>query len=319
MGRAGAGSGGGGHSSGGRSSSRLSGGYRMGSSRPGGGGRPRGGSSSSDGGFPFGGYHSYHSSPFYGYGRRIIHHYHGGGGGNWVTSLITGIIALVIVLVMVFGTGNRSVPKSSYNREPLLGTGFSTNCVIDELGWVDNLTRTQRDLQAFHKKTGVQPYVYLKGYDPELQTEEEKRGWAESFYEQNIDNEHTFLMVYFAEQDADNDVGYMAHVCGKTAVSVMDAEATEIFYNYWENNWYSDKSTDAVIVDSFQSTAKRIMTKSNTMADVLKWAVIGVLLLGLAGFGIYRLKLKHKRAAEEAEETRIILNSPLRHINEDDL
>lgn len=233
--------------------------------------------------------------------------------------MILTVVILIVFAVILFGTTHSSIPKSSYNREPLSGSTFFNGCVADELGWVDNLSRTERDLQAFHKKTGVQPFVYLKDYDPSLTTDEEKVAFAEQYYEtQFSSNENIFLMVYFAEEDTDNDVGYMAHVCGHRAGSVMDAEAIEIFYAYWDDNWYSDKSTDDVIVDSFNSTADRIMSKSTTFPDVLKWAVIGIIVLGLAGFGIYRLKLKQKRAAEEAKETEAILRTPLEHLHVDD-
>lgn len=251
----------------------------------------------------------------------MTHHYYGGSpyrSGGSINIVIAFFIMAFILAAFAFSSTSRGAPKSTYNREALSGTSFDNNCVIDELGWVDNVSRTERDLQAFHKKTGVQPFVYLKAYDPELTTDAAKIKYAEEFYEQEIDNEHTFLMVYFAEADADNDVGYMAHVVGHSAVTVMDAEAIDIFYHYWDNNWYSDKSTDAVIVDSFVSAAKRFMTKSNTMADVLKWIVIAIMVFGVFGFGIYRIKLKYKRDKEKAEETERILNTPIDKIKGND-
>ena len=314
MGRAGAGSGGGGRSSGGRSSSHSSGGFQMGSHRPGGGSRAGQGSwGHNNYGRNYGGYHSYGRG--WGYVPRTAVHVYGSM-SLW-GRVLTMAVAAVLVLAVLFASKGSGVPASSYAREPLAGTAFSTNCVVDELGWVDNEAKTERDMQSFHKKTGVQPYVYLKAYDPELTTEEEKRAYAERFYDANIENEYTFLMVYFAEEDADHDVGYMAHVTGHEAVSVMDAEATDIFYNYWESNWYSDKSTDAVIVDSFNSTAKRILTKSSTMADGLKWLAVGVVLLIAGGIGIYFLRMKYRREKERAAETEAILHAPLHKLGDE--
>jgi hypothetical protein len=67
-------------------------------------------------------------------------------------------------------------------------------------------------LKAFYDETGVQPFIYLKGYDSSLSTDSQKTEFAEDWYEENIDDEGTFLFVYFAEPNQDEDVGFMAYV-----------------------------------------------------------------------------------------------------------
>ena len=320
MGRAGAGGGGGGHSGGGHSSSRSSGGHHV-SSRSsgrradGGGGIYSGRSSYGGGGF-YGG--SFYPRP----PRRstvIVSH---GGSFNAIISLII----FIVVLIAAFGgfpssnsSSTKSVPKSTQNRERLeSGVGYDNNCIVDNIGWFDNVTKTEKSIKKFYDKTGVQPYIVLNAYDSTLLTDTAKEEYAKKWYDEHIKNESTFLYMYFAEPDADNDVGYMAYVNGKQVSSVMDSEAIEIFWAYVDKYWYSDMSTDDMFTTIFTKTADRIMTKSTTAADVGNNAikVIGVIIVFAGIIVVMVLRRKHK--AEEAKETEKILNTPLNGDSEAD-
>ena len=313
MGRAGAGGGGGGHSGGGHSSSRSSGGHHVSS---GSSGRRAGG-----GGSSYSSRSSYGGGGFYGGGfyprppRRstvIVSH---GGSFNAVISLII----FVVVLIAAFGgfpssnsSSTKSVPKSTQNRERLeSGVGYDNNCIVDNIGWFDNVTKTEKSIKKFYDKTGVQPYIVLNAYDSTLLTDTAKEEYAKKWYDEHIKNESTFLYMYFAEPDTDNDVGYMAYVNGKQVSSVMDSEAIEIFWAYVDKYWYSDMSTDDMFTTIFTKTADRIMTKSTTAADVGNNAVkvIGVIVVFAGIIIVMVVRRKHK--AEEAKETEKILNTPL--------
>jgi len=136
---------------------------------------------------------------------------------------------------------------------------FSSDCILDELGWVEDPEATGESLEAFYDATGIQPYVYFKAYDASLTTDSEKEEYAFDWYEENIDNESTFLYIYFAEEDTDNDIGYMVYVNGYDIDSVMDDEAVDIFWDYVDEYWYSDLSTDDMLTEIFTSTADAIM------------------------------------------------------------
>lgn len=320
MGRAGAGGGGGGHSGGGHSSSWSSGGHHVSS---GSSGRRAGGGRSS-----YSGHSSYGGGRFYGGGfyprppRRstvIVSH---GGSFNAIISLII----FIVVLIAAFGgfpssnsSSTKSVPKSTQNRERLeSGVGYDNNCIVDNIGWFDNVTKTEKSIKQFYDKTGVQPYIVLNAYDSTLLTDTAKEEYAKKWYDEHIKNESTFLYMYFAEPDTDNDVGYMAYVNGKQVPSVMDSEAIEIFWAYVDKYWYSDMSTDDMFTTIFTKTADRIMTKSTTAADVGNNAikVIGVIIVFAGIIVVMVLRRKHK--AEEAKETEKILNTPLNGDSEAD-
>ena len=320
MGRAGAGGGGGGHSGGGHSSSRSSGGHHVSS---GSSGRRAGG-----GGSSYSSHSSYGGGGFYGGGfyprppRRssvIVSH-----GGNF--NAVISLIIFVVVLIAAFGgfpssnsSSTKSVPKSTQNRERLeSGVGYDNNCIVDNIGWFDNVTKTEKSIKKFYDKTGVQPYIVLNAYDSTLLTDTAKEEYAKKWYDEHIKNESTFLYMYFAEPDTDNDVGYMAYANGKQVPSVMDSEAIEIFWAYVDKYWYSDMSTDDMFTTIFTKTADRIMTKSTTAADVGNNAikVIGVIIVFAGIIVVMVLRRKHK--AEEAKETEKILNTPLNGDSEAD-
>lgn len=320
MGRAGAGGGGGGHSCGGHSSSRSSGGHHVSSGssgrRAGGGGSSYSSRSSyGGGGFYDGGF--YPRPP-----RRstvIVSH-----GGNF--NAVISLIIFVVVLIAAFGgfpssnsSSTKSVPKSTQNRERLeSGVGYDNNCIVDNIGWFDNVTKAEKSIKKFYDKTGVQPYIVLNAYDSTLLTDTAKEEYAKKWYDEHIKNESTFLYMYFAEPDTDNDVGYMAYVNGKQVSSVMDSEAIEIFWAYVDKYWYSDMSTDDMFTTIFTKTADRIMTKSTTAADVGNNAVkvIGVIVVFAGIIVVMVIRRKHK--AEEAKETEKILNTPLNGDSEAD-
>lgn len=334
MGRAGAGGGSGGHSSGGHSSGRVSGGHHVSS----GGSSHRAGSYGTSSGYS-------HSDFGIGYdlgrflGRMASSpppppgHYMGDMGMPYQArqprvrrrspfSIFLYILLFLILLGRVLSPvtgGNSSIPKSSYNREKVnTGVAFQNDCIVDEIGWFDNIPKTERRLQSFYKETGIQPYIVLHRYDSSLITDEEKETYAKKYYSDNIKNEGTFLFMYFAEQDTDNDVGYMCYVNGKQVTSVMDSEAVDIFWAYVDNNWYSNMSTDDMFVTIFDKTADRIMTKTTTGADVGKKVVTLLIVIVVIGGVLVVMRVQRKHEHERAEETERILNAPLRS-SEDDL
>lgn len=207
-------------------------------------------------------------------GRRYRRTYYGGSPSGRLLSAITTIVVLTVLFAFlsVFlmtiplsrsgQSGSSSIPASTRNRDKLnSGMSFDSNCIIDELDWFDSVSRAGTRLRTFYDKTGVQPYIVLLKYHPELTTDSQKEDYALEYYDTHIDNESTFLYMYFAEQDQDNDVGYMCYVNGKQVDSVMDAEAIDIFWGYIDRYWYDDMSTDELFEKAFTKTAETIMKK----------------------------------------------------------
>jgi len=296
----------GGHrSSGGHSSSRVGGGHHVGGSS-----RPTGSSSFNRGSSM----HHYHHTPppprrgYYGY-RRNVYTSSSSGLGTLIACLI--VFAVVIFSFFMIASDDSDV-TSTINREKIENPiPYDNNCIKDELGYVENTSKLSKNLKNFYNKTGIQPYIYLKSYDETLTSDSQKDNYAQNWYEQNIDNEDTFLFVYYEDQDP-NEIGYMAYVNGKQVTSVMDGEAVDIFWNYIDRYWTDDSlSTVEVFTKTFNSTADTIMEKSTTSNDIIKIICIVVGIVIVIGGIIYILRMKFKRDKEKAKETVEILKTPL--------
>lgn len=298
-------SGGGHRSSGGHSSSRVGGGHHVGRSS-----RPTGSSSFNRGSSM----HHYHHTPppprrgYYGY-RRNVYTSSSSGLGTLIACLI--VFAVVIFSFFMIASDDSDV-TSTINREKIENPiPYDNNCIKDELGYVENTSKLSKNLKNFYNKTGIQPYIYLKSYDETLTSDSQKDNYAQNWYEQNIDNEDTFLFVYYEDQDP-NEIGYMAYVNGKQVTSVMDSEAVNIFWNYIDRYWTDDSlSTVEVFTKTFNSTANTIMEKSTTSNDIIKTICIIVGIIIVIGGIIYILRMKFKRDKEKAKETVEILKTPL--------
>lgn len=296
----------GGHrSSGGHSSSRVGGGHHVGRSS-----RPTGSSSFNRGPSM----HHYHHTPppprrgYYGY-RRNVYTSSSSGLGTLIACLI--VFAVVIFSFFMIASDDSDV-TSTINREKIENPiPYDNNCIKDELGYIENQGKLSKNLKNFYNKTGIQPYIYLKSYDETLTSDSQKDNYAQNWYEQNIDNEDTFLFVYYEDQNP-NEIGYMAYVNGKQVTSVMDSEAVNIFWNYIDRYWTDDSlSTVEVFTKTFNSTANTIMEKSTTSNDIIKIICIIVGIIIVIGGIIYILRMKFKRDKEKAKETVEILKTPL--------
>ncbi len=315
------GGGGGGHRAG--SGGGLGGGFGGGGFRPGGSGFGGGMRGPGFGGPPGGGFHP-HPGPGFGGpgfpppgGPRPPRRNNGCG-----TGCGTGCFTAVLVLVMVcFILGvlsggcardsSSDVPSTIVRTKLTDSHSYNSNDVVDELDWFDSVSDTESNLKDFYDETGVQPYVYLRAYDSSLTSDEEKSSWAKDFFDNTLQDQDGFLFVYFAEEDQDEDVGYMAYVAGSRAQSVMDSEAVDIFWSYIDRYWPTDMSTDDVIYESFTDTATAIMHVSTTEADLSKYRLLAIIVVGGGVVIFLIIREKNRRAHEKAKETESILNTPL--------
>ncbi len=239
-------------------------------------------------------------------------------------SLIIWLCVFAGIMFMIFlagrignGMNSRgSTVKSTIKREPIeSGNAYINDCVVDELGWINNESKLSSRLKDFWEKTGVQPYIYLKAYDPELKSDAQKDQWAADWDRENITTENVFLYVYFAEKDED-DVGYMVYRNGLLTSSVMDAEAVDIFWNYLDNYWYSwdADDTDGMFVEIFNRTADTIMREPTNAWDAVRPLIIGLVIIGVIVAVIILIRTKRAAEAARAAETERILNTPMQDL-----
>lgn len=226
------------------------------------------------------------------------------------------IAAIVMVfLLLLFGSissCSRDSVVNTTNREKLdLGYGYPYSTLTDELGWVANPGKLNKNLKEFYDKTGAVPYVALVSR-PEITTEgsDAEFDYANQWYTDNLSHEGYVLFMYF-DSGSDTVDGNGQLIVGKQASVLMDAEAQNIFWSYMDYYWTQDISEDEMFALAFSKTADRIMQKSTTSNDVLISIIILVVAVVIAVAVIVIVNEKFKREKERAEETERILNTPL--------
>ncbi len=327
MGRAGR-SGGGSrsHSSGGShsfSSRRSGSSHSFSRSSSGRAGRSSGAGYGGRSGIYYGGSRSWGGAHYgYGYGG------YGMGFGRFLSMTIFIVIAFLLVcsiLITMSATG-ANIPANTTNREKLeLGYGYSNETLVDELGWIKNPARLNRELKNFYDITGVVPYIALV-YRPDVSVggNDVEYDYADRWYTEHLSHEGYILLMYFSSGAEESGIdGNCQLIVGKQAASLMDAEAQEILWAYLDQYWFSDSDEDTLFAETFNKTAERIMQRQTTGHDVLvKFISLTVVVLVIVGVVIV-MKLKRKHEAERAQETARILSQPLRDstpsADEDDL
>lgn len=322
MGRGGSG---GGHSSGGSHShsSGSHGSSHSHSSRGGGRGSSGnfGGSGSfGGGGNLFSGGGGYHRPSYGGYNCGYGGYRHYGGGFSASSAIITIVILLAIVVYGWIGKSSGISASTTQRTKVESGNAYIADCVQDEIGWIKNPSKVSAGLKKFYEKTGCQPYIILKAYDPSFGSEEARETWSKDYYDTNFkENQNVVLYTYFCDE-YDEGNGNDTLFVGTQSGVVFDAEAQGIFWDvldYDWNSWDTDDN-DGMFVDVFNQTAKRIMTVTTTTKDIIKTVCIFAGLIGIGIVVIVMMVKKRKHDRERAAETERILNTRVDTIGDSD-
>lgn len=298
----GRGGGGGGRSGGSRSGGSRGGSYRS----SGGGGR---GSHSSGRGSLSSGFSGGHSSFYYGSNRRGYYSPVRVVPIRGASSFILTAVAIIFILsmfisIVALSSPGASITKSTVERTPLNPASYSTirDWVIDELGWVHSTSKVEKGLKAFYNETGVQPLLYIVedingDYYPEGPAVQEL---ANQVYDQYIGDDEGHIVFVF--QCRDNDTQYTMATCiGAAAKQVMDSEAEDILYDYFDYYWYEADTEDEMFADSFAQAGKRIMNKSFNWTPIIILAVICLIALVVILILVNKA-IKRKKEIEERND-----------------
>ncbi len=244
-------------------------------------------------------------------------------GVRWFTILVI----IIILAAMFFPTGSSSsksssgsIPASTAQREKVnTKNAYINDDVIDEIGWISNKTKLSSNLKYFYQKTGCQPYIILKAYDSQYDSQEARENWSKNYYDTHFsENQNVVLYTYFCDY-GDNGNGNDTLYVGTESSVVMDSEAQEIFWSYLDYYWdnWDTNDNDGMFNQVFKKTADRIMTVSKTSNDVKYTGIVvgGVIIVG--GMIVVLIYMKNKRDKEKAQETIDILNAPLESTADD--
>lgn len=154
---------------------------------------------------------------------------------------------------------NNTTPPNNSNITASKNTPsaeFTENCIIDELNWFDDVKKCGKDLKFFYDKLGVQPYVVFRKYDSSLLSDGDKQDFCEKWYDEHIKNEDTLLLMYFAEENSEEEIGYMCACAGRNAAAItdtLDELVLDGIDKYWEL-----ASTDDMITSAFKYAGNKI-------------------------------------------------------------
>lgn len=250
-----------------------------------------------------------------GYGGYSYDYRRNGGIGSVVLTFFVIVACIILITMQSGGFGSSSsIPASTIQREKIeTKNAYINDCVQDEIGWINNESKLSKELKAFYQETGCQPYIILRKYDSNMDTDEKRKEWSQNYYDTHFaDNQNVLLYTYFCDVN-DNGKGNDTLWMGTEASTVFDSEATEIFWaeldHYW-NSWNSNDN-DGMFREVFNNTATRIMASSNKAADAKKTMFIAIGIIGAGVIVIILIKQRNKRKKEEVQETIDILNSPI--------
>lgn len=226
-------------------------------------------------------------------------------------------------------SGNSDITKSTHTRELIeTDASFDGECVIDELDWLESSRKTGKALRVYFEKTGVQPYVVFKEYDSEIVSSKDKQAYTKKYFEDKIDSDNAYLMVYFCKEDGSvDDTFEFYYYAGDDAEEVMDTEASDILSDFIDKYW-NDKSLskDEAIEKAYTDTATRIMYKPFGLKDFFRIVkniiikiLIGCVILIAILVVIVVIISKYQKKKEDEKETERILNTPLEELADQEL
>lgn len=250
----------------------------------------------SSGGFSGGGsYHSPSRGGFYHSGGPHYHnHFHSGwgwgpmygprpprggygGGGSFISVIIVIIIFFVLMYAMT-PANNNEVPENTKQRVALSGVVNKTDWYKDDIGWITNKSTLITGLEDFYNATGIQPYILFVPYSSNYWNgtnfnANAANSYLETVYSNTFKDEAHFIFAYFqCQNDSKSEMdGEFRYLSGYSADAIMDNEAINILWGYFEKNYYNTSLTiEKMISKTFSETAKSIMSKPTNGWDFAK-------------------------------------------------
>lgn len=201
-----------------------------------------------------------------------------GMGGTFIGSIIVIIIILFIIAAVSTNNNSSQVPKNTKQREALSGAVNKTDWYEDQIGWITNKNVLISGLEDFYQETGIQPYVLFVPYSSSYWNGSNFNAtsadaYLENVYSSKFDDEAHFIFAYFeCQNDSKSEMeGEFRYLSGYSADTIMDSEAINILWGYFENNYYDTSlSIEEMISNTFSQTATSIMSKPTNGWDFAK-------------------------------------------------
>lgn len=199
--------------------------------------------------------------------------------GGCLTPFLILFVIVIAVVVIVSSGGRKSAPSGTREQQNVQEQApppvqqkaetesdnqYSEAAVptvaeyfTDKMGWIKQADVLNAGMEAFFKKTGVKPYLYLTdningNTEP---SDEEMDAFAGDLYDKLFTDENHFLLVFQEYGDY-----YMTwYVSGGDAAEIMDEEAANIVLDYVDEYYSSDMGEEEYFSNVFSMAAGKIM------------------------------------------------------------
>lgn len=270
----------------------------------------------------------YHWGPSY-WGPRYGRPYGGGCGCG------SGVLLLILFFIFFTFSGlfngcsmlngcssinnpSTNVATSTKTREPLQGVVTKTDWYEDNIGWISSEKVLISGLEDFYKETGIQPYVLFVAYSSDLWNGSnldvtKANEYLENVYEEKFEDEGHFIFAYFqcANDSKQEMEGEFRYLSGYSADTIMDNEAIDILWGYFEANYYNTSLTiEEMISKTFTQTADNIMQNPNEESNVpMVLSIILIVIIVIVIIYVIIKNNKRKKMEQASKPADIIIEN----------
>ncbi len=153
-------------------------------------------------------------------------------------------------------------------------------------------------MKSYYDKMVIMPYMILKDNIGGDKNNAEAQVWMQKKYAELFKNDQTHLLVAYYQENGSDDYAFL--YAGSSANGVVDEDAREVIYNYFNRYYTSDLSDDEYFAKVFEESAKEIMKQSDTgWKAYLFWLVVVIAVLVIMNIIDYKntMKIKKQEAA----------------------
>jgi hypothetical protein len=241
------------------------------------------------------------------------------GGFAYALVIIVVVICLLYAFLQISGASLSAVTQSAHTPPDKLNAslGGAPYVIYTDGGdesWGSEMYLFDDAQKNFWNQTGVTPYVIITA-DYAKYSDAQMKEITDALYTAYVPTE-SGVLLHISDNGAGDWTAYV--MPGKGATSVLDAYGLDQMLNIFESNWYSDKTEGALLADTLNSAAARIMTNPADSRSKLTAFVVAVIALVIVISIVKRNGTKRKEAeARQAEANARILNADIEDIPTD--
>ena len=189
--------------------------------------------------------------------------------------IILGILAVCVISSTVITPRKLSKPITPYNTTK----PYNENCVVCEVSWIKDKEEVIQGIKPMYEKLGYQPYIVVLAYQ-----DKDFNEIAETYFKNNITDENAVAYIYMADQRVEQSRGQGKIIIGEQ----VDKQIPKLLADYIDSVWYSNKSTEDMLIKSFTETTNLALGVDNNSSA--RYTIFGIIVVFAIVFTITLFK-----------------------------